>query len=83
MRHKTKKEDHWASLSDMMTGLMVIFLFIAISYISQVKSEIEPLKEEVKELKKKVKEAEYKTEKIDKVVYDFVHTKKKLFESFE
>lgn len=30
---KIKKEDYWVSLSDMMTGLMVIFLFIAICYI--------------------------------------------------
>ena len=29
--------DNWMSVSDLMTGLMVIFLFIAIAYISRVK----------------------------------------------
>ena len=28
-------EEHWISISDMMAGLMVIFLFIAISYIQR------------------------------------------------
>ena len=31
------KHNVWMSVSDLMTGLMVIFLFIAISYISRVK----------------------------------------------
>jgi len=34
-----KQENHWISLSDMMTGLMIIFMFIAIAYIRQIKSE--------------------------------------------
>lgn len=32
----SKSNSTWMALSDMMTGLMVIFLFIAIAYISQV-----------------------------------------------
>lgn len=31
-----KSDSHWVSISDMMTGLMVIFMFIAISYILEV-----------------------------------------------
>lgn len=34
-----KQENHWISLSDMMTGLMIIFMFIAMAYIRQIKSE--------------------------------------------
>jgi len=34
-----KQENHWISLLDMMTGLMIIFMFIAIAYIRQIKSE--------------------------------------------
>ena len=30
---RQETEEHWVSISDMMTGLMVIFLFIAISYM--------------------------------------------------
>lgn len=39
MKKQLKKDDYWVSLSDMMTGLMVIFLFIAISYITVVKNK--------------------------------------------
>ncbi|WP_339813087.1 OmpA family protein [uncultured Imperialibacter sp.] len=31
-----KDESNWISISDMMTGLMVVFMFIAINYIMQV-----------------------------------------------
>ncbi len=37
-------EEHWISISDMMAGLMVIFLFIAISYMLHVKDETEKIK---------------------------------------
>lgn len=33
---KTDEGEHWLSVSDMMSGLMVIFLFIAITYMMQV-----------------------------------------------
>lgn len=33
------KENYWVSLSDVMTGLMVIFMFIAISYIVQIQEK--------------------------------------------
>ncbi|MAT38111.1 MAG: hypothetical protein CL946_00755 [Ectothiorhodospiraceae bacterium] len=38
---KTKKpqEQYWISLSDIMTGLMVIFMFIAISYMLQIREK--------------------------------------------
>ena len=32
----TKKESHWISLADLMTVLMVIFLFMSISYMALV-----------------------------------------------
>lgn len=38
---KQKKEDYWVSISDMMTGLMIIFMFIAIAYILEVRKEQE------------------------------------------
>lgn len=34
----SKDEDSWISISDMMTGLMMIFLFIAIIYIQEVRT---------------------------------------------
>ncbi len=38
-------EEHWISISDMMAGLMVIFLFIAISYMLHVSTEKESIEE--------------------------------------
>ena len=45
MNNKDKNEI-WISLSDIMTALMVIFLFICISYMNVIKNE----KEEIKKL---------------------------------
>lgn len=39
MQQFVKQESYWISLSDIMTGLMVIFMFIAISYIKQVQDK--------------------------------------------
>jgi outer membrane protein OmpA-like peptidoglycan-associated protein len=36
---RKKSEDNWQSFSDIMTGLMVIFLFISVSYITEVQEE--------------------------------------------
>ena len=38
-------EEHWISISDMMAGLMVIFLFIAISYMLYVQVEQERIEQ--------------------------------------
>ena len=37
--------DHWISISDMMSGLMMVFLFIAISYMINVVREKDKIKE--------------------------------------
>ena len=38
-RKRQETEEHWVSISDVMTGLMVIFLFIAIGYMLNVRLE--------------------------------------------
>ena len=46
MKHDHSDDgEHWLSVSDMMSGLMVIFLFIAISYMMQVQEEKKQLVE--------------------------------------
>ena len=42
----TEDGEHWLSISDMMSGLMVIFLFIAITYMMQVKEEKQKIQQE-------------------------------------
>lgn len=36
---KRKGEDHWMSISDLMSGLMMVFMLIAIAYMMQVDAE--------------------------------------------
>ena len=38
-------EEHWISISDMMAGLMVIFLFIAISYMLHIRADKEKIEQ--------------------------------------
>src|SRR5215472_5781181 len=38
------EESHWIPLSDLMTGLMVIFLLIAVSYMMQVEADAARIK---------------------------------------
>ena len=38
-KHTEEDESHWISLSDMMTGLMMIFLLISISFMVKVQAE--------------------------------------------
>lgn len=52
-RKEQETEEHWVSISDVMAGLMVIFLFIAISYMLNVRlkaDEIIVYKNEVEKL---------------------------------
>lgn len=42
---KNSNGDHWISISDMMSGLMMVFLFIAISYMINVVKEKDKIKE--------------------------------------
>jgi len=43
---KTKSDgEHWISISDMMTGLMMLFLFIAISYMIEVSQDNNAMRE--------------------------------------
>ena len=36
---KESQDNEWISFSDIMTGLMIIFLFISVSYMVEVKKE--------------------------------------------
>ncbi|MBT9096284.1 OmpA family protein [Methylovulum psychrotolerans] len=38
-QHTEDEGEHWLSVSDMMSGLMVIFLFIAITYMMQISED--------------------------------------------
>ena len=44
-RQRQETEEHWVSISDVMAGLMVIFLFVAISYMVNANQETERITE--------------------------------------
>ena len=45
-----KKSNEWMSISDMMSGLMLIFLFVAVSFMLDVEKD----KEKIKKTKDKI-----------------------------
>ncbi|MCY6482998.1 OmpA family protein [Clostridium aestuarii] len=54
-KKRNKKEDNvWSSISDLMSGLMIIFLFISISFMSKVSKENIKIKKEQKAIKQVV-----------------------------
>ena len=42
---KSERGEHWISISDLMSGLMVIFLFVAISYMKEVTADRDKIME--------------------------------------
>lgn len=52
MKKKIEADDFWPSISDLMSGLMIIFMFIAISFMSQVAKEKQGMTDLAEEYKK-------------------------------
>ena len=48
LRKKDNSSQHWLTISDLMSGLMIIFIFIAISFMRSTYLE----KEKVKKIEK-------------------------------
>ena len=59
-------EEHWISISDMMAGLMVIFLFIAISYMLHIRAD----KKEIEQIKEKIEQIAVTYEKLKSELYN-------------
>ena len=62
-----KLKDPWMSISDMMTGLMMIFLFITVSYAHQITKQSD--------------DAIAKNQEVKEIVLDLVSDKKKISEA--
>jgi outer membrane protein OmpA-like peptidoglycan-associated protein len=50
-RNQSGHDDHWIPLSDLMTGLMMIFLLIAITYMARVEADTRHIKESSAKIK--------------------------------
>ena len=42
---RRQDSEHWVSMSDLMAGLMMVFLFISVAYMHYVRIEKEKIKE--------------------------------------
>ena len=40
-----REEEHWISVADLMAGLMVIFIFIAITYVRDIRNERDTMRQ--------------------------------------
>lgn len=73
--------NEWMSVSDLMAGLMVIFLFIAIAYIRPVaekNAEITAINEEITEI---VEEVSEKNEQITQIAQTFMQNETKIYDA--
>ena len=62
-----KAETHWASISDLMSGLMVIFLFIAVAYMRNVTDEnyrIKQMNYELEQMNYRIEQVNYRAEQV-------------------
>jgi outer membrane protein OmpA-like peptidoglycan-associated protein len=73
-----KSQDEWMSISDMMSGLMLIFMFIAISFMIQVESDKEKLEENNKKLEILMKNTQKDKNRIKNIAITYNKDKKEL-----
>ena len=73
-----KDDSEWMSISDMMSGLMLIFMFIAISFMIQVQDDKDKTEEVNKKLEKLIKQAKKDKEKIENIAKTYYKDKEEL-----
>lgn len=73
-----KDDSEWMSISDMMSGLMLIFMFIAISFMMEVQEDKEKIEITNKELKKLIEKAKRDEEKIKNIAKTYYKDKEEL-----
>jgi outer membrane protein OmpA-like peptidoglycan-associated protein len=71
-------DSEWMSISDMMSGLMLIFMFIAISFMIQVQEDKNKTEEINKELEQLIKQAKKDKEKIENIAKTYYKDKEEL-----
>jgi len=73
-------DSEWMSISDMMSGLMMIFMFIAISFMIQVQNDKDKVEESNKKLKVLMQEAEKAKKRIKNIAITYNKDKTELNE---
>lgn len=73
LRKKDNSSQHWLTISDLMSGLMIIFIFIAISFICSTYLE----KEKVKKIEIQYEELILKDKNLDEAIRELNEIKEK------
>ena len=73
LRKKDNSSQHWLTISDLMSGLMIIFIFIAISFMRSTYLE----KEKVKKIEIQYEELILKDKSLDKAIRELNEIKEK------
>jgi len=68
----SKLKDPWLAISDMMTGLMMVFLFISVSYAHQIKKQSDEIVE------KAIEDAVESHDDIQNIVYDLIDVRSEI-----
>jgi outer membrane protein OmpA-like peptidoglycan-associated protein len=71
-------DSEWMSISDMMSGLMLIFMFIAISFMIQVEEDKNKTEKINKKLQRLIKEAKKDQTKIENIARTYYKDKEEL-----
>ena len=73
LKKKDNSSQHWLTISDLMSGLMIIFIFIAISFMRSTYLE----KEKVKKIEIQYEELKSKDKSLDEVIRELNEIKEK------
>jgi outer membrane protein OmpA-like peptidoglycan-associated protein len=83
MENSEQNGDEWLSISDLMSGLMLIFLLIAITFMYQVNRDKNKVLEDRDRLQRLLEENEKYREKIEAISKEFVLLEQKLYEALK
>ena len=72
-KHKIEEEEHWSATSDLMAGLMMVFLLVSIAYMHAIEQD----KQEIITAQKKI---EREQEKIKAIVVTYQETQSALYD---
>jgi outer membrane protein OmpA-like peptidoglycan-associated protein len=73
-------DDHWIPLSDLMTGLMMIFLLVAIVYMIKVEADSHLIKEAKAQLEEHAKNVESQSKKMKDIAIVYQQQKTELYD---
>jgi len=75
-----RSDDHWIPLSDLMTGLMMVFLLVAIVYMIKVDADSQIIKEANVQIEAHAKKMEDQSTRIKQIALLYDQTKAELYE---